>query len=596
MRHPLWLAILPTLAITSALGSLCLLTVFFGQTIMRPDEAWAWLLALAVAVAAFGLTALVGARRLLAPAFDLLNPDRPVTNDAERAFRSLNNFPGRYAALMAGAIVALATLVTLAPLAVGGRIHELGAFLICYNLAGSGIFAFVLFGRLPRVLQPVSERVAALCGDRPLDIPGLTSSKPTVTWRFLMLGAVVLMLLYGIMGWLSGQGALFALVQAEVVGIVAWVSHDATVAQARPAALLREGLLALGEERFDHRVPLSANDDYGLIAQLLNGLGSRLGGLIERIRTTVQEMSTANESQARFASDSLGQVSQAVQDQAVGSTRIAELIDGMQHQIAAMATAVSAIAQNAEAIGRQTADAHAAVVTGTSRVSETLGALSAVRTQVMETTDAMAALDLQSQQIGEITATIAGIANQTNLLALNAAIEAARAGEHGRGFAVVADEVRHLSTSARDAVADIGQRVRTVQTMTAQTIAGMRTLSGQVDGFSEMAQGTETVLRQIETASASESDRVQGISRAIADLAQQSDRIEQGVQEVAAIVEESAAASQEVTASTHEVLTAIEQVSVMSSQLRQVVTDLGSANVQADVPVRPRGRLLASGN
>jgi methyl-accepting chemotaxis protein len=578
MRHPLWLAILPKLVITSALGSLCLLTVYFGQHVMRPDEGRAWLAALAVAVAAFGLTALIGARRLLDPAFELLDPERRSGGDPARAFRSLNNFPGRYASLMAGAIVLLATLVTLAPLAIGGRVNEIGPFLVCFNLAGSGIFAFVLFGQLPRALQPITEQVSALCGDRPLDIAGLSSSKPTVTFRLLMLGAVVLMLLYGIMGWLSGQGALFALVQAEMVGIVAWVSYEATVAQARPAALLRDGLQAFAQERFDHRVRISANDDYGIIAQMLNGLGMRLGGLVERIRTTVLQLASENESQARFATDSLGQVSDAVNEQATGSARIAELIDGMQRQIGAMSRAVSTIAQNANAIGQQTAEAHGAVVAGTNRVSETLGGLNAVRDRVLQAADAIAALDEESQRIGEITAAIAAIATQTNLLALNAAIEAARAGEHGRGFAVVADEVRKLSQSAQSAVADIGDRVRAVQTMTAETIAGMRALSNQVDGFSQLAQGTEDVLQQIESASASEALQVQGMSGAISDLASQSDRIEQHVVEVAAIVEESAAASQEVTASTQEVLTALQQVSEMSSQLRRAVAALDDSD------------------
>ncbi|MEI7429203.1 MAG: HAMP domain-containing methyl-accepting chemotaxis protein [Betaproteobacteria bacterium] len=167
----------------------------------------------------------------------------------------------------------------------------------------------------------------------------------------------------------------------------------------------------------------------------------------------------------------------------------AEEVESQVNNIAAAGEEMSAtsadISENCNMAAEGSRQATAAAVSGTQVVEETIAMMNSIAKRVKETAVTVETLGNRSEQIGEIVGTIQDIADQTNLLALNAAIEAARAGEQGRGFAVVADEVRKLAERTRKATTEISEMIKTIQSETHGAVIAMEL------GVDEVAKGSE---------------------------------------------------------------------------------------------------------
>ena len=164
--------------------------------------------------------------------------------------------------------------------------------------------------------------------------------------------------------------------------------------------------------------------------------------------------------------------------------------------------------QSSEAAHRSVEIAHS----GAEKVRETISGMNNIREQIQETSKRIKRLGESIQEIGDIVSLINGIAEQTNVLALNAAIQAASAGGAGKGFAVVADEVQQLAESATQATRRIETLVQTVQADTSEAVISMESTTSEVVSGTRLAEDAGTALAQIEDVSNSLSDLVQGIS------------------------------------------------------------------------------------
>jgi methyl-accepting chemotaxis protein len=200
--------------------------------------------------------------------------------------------------------------------------------------------------------------------------------------------------------------------------------------------------------------------------------------------------------------------------------------------------------------------------------------MDAVRTGSHDAGVAIRDLGEKSERIGGIVAAITTIAEQTNLLALNAAIEAARAGEHGRGFAVVADEVRKLAEESRGAADSISALVGEIQTGTARAVEVVE------DGARRTADGVATVEQAREaflTLGASVQDmngRVGQIAAAIEQIASSSAQVQSDMTEVAAVAEQSSASSQQVSASTQQTSASTQEIAASAQELARTAEQL----------------------
>ena len=247
-----------------------------------------------------------------------------------------------------------------------------------------------------------------------------------------------------------------------------------------------------------HHCAMQSADMIGDIIDSFNAMAANLRSLL----TNTGKLSETVSQDSRQMDEFLANVGQRLQDQS-GE------VDGIRQAAGEMATTVGYIAEQSEATADRGRTAADLAQEGGRTVQQTIASMQALRDNVDAASQAVAGLREQSQQIDAIVRVIRDIADQTNLLALNAAIEAARAGEQGRGFAVVADEVRKLAEKTSASTAEIGtviaaiherinETVRTIGAGGEAASAGVEKARAAGESLSQIIAGSEEVMGLIE--------------------------------------------------------------------------------------------------
>ncbi|MTJ92250.1 MAG: HAMP domain-containing protein [Desulfovibrio sp.] len=253
---------------------------------------------------------------------------------------------------------------------------------------------------------------------------------------------------------------------------------------------------------------------------------TELEGVVEAVTSASEELAAQVEQASRGAGR---------QTARVGETATAmEQMNATVLEVARNAGQAADSAKNAKGKAESGADVVARVVTDISRI----------QTSAVELKTEMTTLGKQAESTGQILGVISDIADQTNLLALNAAIEAARAGEAGRGFAVVADEVRKLAEKTMTATKEVGDAIRDIQNGTRKNVGNVDQVVGMIDSTTELAGTSGTALREIVELVDATAQQVQSIATAAEEQSATSEEINRSIEDVNRISLETSSAMQ----------------------------------------------------
>ena len=283
------------------------------------------------------------------------------------------------------------------------------------------------------------------------------------------------------------------------------------------------------------RAAIERNDEVGKLLTAMGNMAERLKSIMADLKSTADSVASASNQ----LSASSEQMSRGVTEQSGRASQIATSSNEMSQTVVD-------IAKNASNIATAATDATKTAQDGGDIVNKSVHEVKAIADTVSETAKMVSSLGERSKQIGEIVSVINDIADQTNLLALNAAIEAARAGEQGRGFAVVADEVRKLAERTAKATSEIGDMIKAIQDEVENAVTSMNEGTERVNIGVELSTQAGNALHGIVKSVNNLQTMVQQIASATEEMSTVSETISGDIETIASVSKETSAGSEQI--------------------------------------------------
>jgi methyl-accepting chemotaxis protein len=333
----------------------------------------------------------------------------------------------------------------------------------------------------------------------------------------------------------------------------------------------------------------------GTVADTSQQLGAASGqtsAVVQQVTQAIQNVASGAQETSRSAqtsSEAVDQLARVVDSVARGAQEQARQIQFASETTSQMAVRIDQVAGNAQAVADASQQSKASAEHGARAVRETVDGMQEIKAVVSEAAGKVEELGRLGEKIGAVVETINDIAEQTNLLALNAAIEAARAGEHGRGFAVVADEVRKLAERSQRETREISELIREVQSGTKDAVAAMEVGSAKVEQGSVRADQAGASLGEILRAVEATVGQVSGIATSAQEMAIGAQAVVDTMSSISAVVEESSAATEEMAAQAGQVTGAIQSIAAVSEENSAATEEVSASAEEMSAQVEEMG-------
>ncbi|MBS2967839.1 HAMP domain-containing protein [Metabacillus sp. KIGAM252] len=325
------------------------------------------------------------------------------------------------------------------------------------------------------------------------------------------------------------------------------------------------------------RVKESTKDEVGVLAQSINKM-------VDNLRTLILEVSQASEHVASSAEELTASAEQG-SNAAEGITGLTqELASGSEKQLLTvsessryfnqMYESVEEILSKAKSASDSARNTSNKAIIGNGAITTSIEQMNSIQANVLNLSAVIKELGNRSYEIGKIVDVITGIADQTNLLALNAAIEAARAGEQGKGFAVVADEVRKLAEQSAASAKQIFTLINLIQDSTNRAVNGMEETTNEVSAGITIVQTAGDSFKEIISSTKGVAIEIEEMSGSVNELADNTEKVSQSTKEISQVAEESSAGVRMAAASSEEQLAAMEEITSSAVMLAKMAEDL----------------------
>ncbi|MDE5413412.1 methyl-accepting chemotaxis protein [Alkalihalobacterium chitinilyticum] len=370
---------------------------------------------------------------------------------------------------------------------------------------------------------------------------------------------------------------IFFIVLLAIIVIASLISLWFTKGIKKRLAQLSTSMEKAGQGDFTFEVIDNSGDELSDLTNSYKTMKDNLSEMIEQVIETSQQVAassqqlTAGAEQTSKATEQITESIQSVADGADGQTVSVEESARSMEEVSA---GINTIAENASLIAEAGSHASERAKQGGQYVGQTVQQMNTIHASVNESSDVIKLLEKRSQQIGDITKVITDIANQTNLLALNAAIEAARAGEHGKGFAVVADEVRKLAEQSQQSSTQISSLITEIQNDMSLSNEAMNQVKEDVKAGLRITERTEESFKEIHRSMADMGEQIDEMAATAEQMSASAEEVSATVTGISTISRETSMHTQQVAASTEEQLASMEEILASSNSLSEMAMNL----------------------
>lgn len=393
-------------------------------------------------------------------------------------------------------------------------------------------------------------------------------------------------------GWVIGANAFQSefnsaaskvAIDISIIAIIAiiiggFISYYYSSKLTKPIVQISKELtLASNGDYTGDEVKVTSKDEIGELAKDFNLMRRNMKDLISQFSHSTQHIAASSEqltASAEETSKATNEINLAIQSVASGSEASTIQLQETAVALEEVSTAINNLANNSSIISEASMAVTEQANQGNVYVEKTVKQIHSINDKVLESNEVLDLLDKSSNKIGEITDVINDIASQTNLLALNAAIEAARAGEHGRGFAVVADEVRKLAEQSQESSNQISDLIKDIQANMSKSTYAMHSVKDEVQEGLEIVAKTEVSFKEIVSNMGEMREKITDMAATVQQLSASAEEVTASVNNISTIAQDASAHTQGVATNTEEQMASMEEIATSSSSLSQLAVEL----------------------